>query len=102
MTDPSQVPSAIGELGSFTWSSKESVAYEAAIEAINGAVGAFSARIAAEEAKASADAAVIAEAEAGQAECARAREDLDPANHQQVAEVRARFAALAAEIRGAQ
>jgi len=43
--------SIISNLRGFTWSTGESVAYEAAVEAINGAVGAYSAVIAAEEVK---------------------------------------------------
>jgi len=45
------------ELG---WFGIESVAYEAAIEAINAAVGAYSARIAAEEAESDPDTAALA------------------------------------------
>jgi hypothetical protein len=99
MANPYDTSSTISRLQSFAWSSEESVAYEAAIEAINAVVGAYSARIAAEEAKASPGAEVIATAEAGQAECARIREGLDPGDHQQIADARQRFAQLAVEIR---
>jgi len=81
------------------WSSEESAAYEAATEAINGAVGACTARIATEEARPVPDLAVIDAARAGRAECARRREELDPADGGAVAETRRRFALLASEIR---
>jgi hypothetical protein len=80
------------------WSNEETAAYEAAIEAVNGAVGAYSALIAAEEAKPQPDAAVIAEARAGQARLAREREQLRSTDHAQIAEARQRYARLAREI----
>jgi len=74
------------------------VAYEAAIEAINGAVGAYTARIHAEESKPVPDPAVIAAARSGRVECARRRKELDPADRAAVAAARRRFADLAREI----
>jgi hypothetical protein len=41
----------IDDLPPFTWSDRESVAYEAALEAINELIGAYTACIAAEEQK---------------------------------------------------
>jgi hypothetical protein len=76
------------------------VAYEAAVEAINGAVGAYTALIAAERARLEPDLEVIAAADSGRAECARWRERLDPADRAAVAETRRRFSQLAREIRG--
>lgn len=100
MTDPGRAPSVLSQLQPFTWSSEDSVAYEAAIEAINGAVGAYSAVIAAEEAKPKPDTGVIDAARAGRAECARWRGQLDPADRLAVAEARRRFSQLAREVRG--
>jgi len=100
MTDPGREPSVLSELQSFSWSSEDSVAYEAAIEAINGAVGAYTALIAAEEAKRQPDQSVLAAAREGRAECARWREQLDPADRAAVAETRRRFSQLAEEVRG--
>jgi predicted hotdog family 3-hydroxylacyl-ACP dehydratase len=100
MTDPRSEPSVLSQLQSFTWSSEDSVAYEAAIEAINGAVGAYSALIVAEEAKQQPDQGVLAAAREGRAECARWREQLDPADRTAVAETRRRFSQLAEEVRG--
>ncbi|MEH0428509.1 hypothetical protein [Streptomyces stelliscabiei] len=80
------------------WSNEETTAYEAAIEALNGAVGAYSARIAAEEAKDVPDAAVIEAARAAQGRLAKERERLRPADREQIAEARARYARLAREI----
>lgn len=99
MSDP-QPESVLGQLQPFAWSSEDSVAYEAALEAINGAVGAYSAVIAAEQAGPQPRQGVIAEAEAGRAECARWREQLDPADRAAVAETRRRFSELAREVRG--
>ncbi|TQN28420.1 hypothetical protein FHX37_3764 [Haloactinospora alba] len=81
------------------WTGQEAVRYEAALEAINGAVGAYSALIAREEAKPEPDPAVIAEAEQGRSECAKHRKQLDPADAEQVAHTRSRFSQLAREIR---
>jgi hypothetical protein len=94
--------SVTSSLSGFTWSSEESVAYEAAIEAINGAVGAYSARIAAEEAKPTPDQSAVAAWQERQFECARAREGLDPTDHAQIAEARRHFADLAREVREGQ
>ena len=100
MTDSSREPPVLSQLQPFTWSSEDAVAYEAALEAINGAVGAYSALIAAEEARPDPDLKVIAAAESGQAECIRWREQLDPADRAAVAETRRRFSQLAREVRG--
>ena len=85
-------------LPGFRWDSEEAVAYEAAIEAINGAVGAYSALIEDEEAKGAPDQARLASLLAAQGRCARARETLDPADHARVAETRRRFAELARQV----
>lgn len=94
-----EVEPIVGRLRGFAWSSEESVAYEAALEAINAAVGAYSAVISAEEAKAAPDGSVVSAALSGQAECARRREELDPADHAQIAAARREFAELASRIR---
>jgi hypothetical protein len=99
MADGREEPSIMSQLQPFTWSTAESVAYEAAVEAISEAVGAYSALIAAEEARADPDLQLVARAQAGQAECARRREELDPVDHKAVAQARQRFAALARQIR---
>jgi hypothetical protein len=91
--------SVLGQMHGFVWSTEESVAYEAALDAINIAVGAYTALIAAEEAKPAPDPAVIAAAESGRAECARWRERLDPADHTAVAATRRRFTELARDLR---
>lgn len=87
------------DLEAYTWSTEESVAYEAAIEAISGAVGAYSALIAAEESRPVPDPAVIAAARSGRVECSRWRKQLDPADQAAVAATRRRFAELASEVR---
>jgi hypothetical protein len=99
VSQPQETPPVLDSLESFPWSSQESVAYEAALEAINGAVGAYSAKIAAEKAKAAPDEQVIERARVGRAECARWRARLDPADRTAVAETRRRFTQLAVEIR---
>ena len=99
MTDPGREPSILSQLQPFTWSSEDSVAYEAALEAINGAVGAYSAVIAAEEAKPVPDPAVISAARDARAGCARRRDQLDPADRVAVADARSHFSELANEVR---
>jgi hypothetical protein len=100
VTDQGRERSVLSQLQSFTWSSEDSVAYEAAIEAINGAVGAYTALIAAEEARQEPDQRVIADARERRAGCARWREQLDPADRAAVAQTRRRFSQLAQEVRG--
>lgn len=98
MTDHDRVRPVLGDLEGFAWSTEESVAYEAAIEAINGAVGAYTALIDAEQSKPVPDPAVIAAARSGRAECSQRRKELDPTNRVAVAAARRRFADLAREI----
>jgi hypothetical protein len=91
--------SVISHLQGFTWSTGESVAYEAAVEAISEAVGAYSAVIATEEVKKNPSQRVLERARAGQAACARSREQLDPSDHAAVASARQEFSALSRRIR---
>jgi len=100
MTDSGGEPSVLSQLQSFVWSSDDAVAYEAALEAINGAVGAYSALIAAEEASARPDQDAIAAATSSRTECVLWREQLDPSDRAAVAETRRRFSELAQEVRG--
>lgn len=83
------------------WSGTELACYEAALEAIHGAMGAYSALIAHEEAKDAPDERVIAKATEGRRACVRRREALDPANATDIARVRAEFSALAETVRAA-
>jgi hypothetical protein len=99
MTDSGGEPSVLSQLQSFAWSSDDAVAYEAAIEAINGAVGAYTALITAEEASELPDHDAITAARSSRAECVLWREQLDPADRAAVAEARRRFSALAQEVR---
>jgi hypothetical protein len=99
MTDERRDRSVISHLQGFAWSTSESTAYEAAVEAISEAVGAYSALIAGEEAKDNPDPQVLARARTGQAECARSREHLDPADHAAVAQARRQFSDLARQVR---
>ena len=88
-----------GQIEGFTWSTEESAAYEAALDAINLAVGAYTALIAAQESRPQPDADVIAAARTGRACCARWREQLDPADHAAVATTRQHFTQLARDLR---
>ncbi len=99
MTDERSGESVISHLQGFTWSTSESVAYEAAVEAISEAVGAYSAVIAAEEARKNPSHQVLERARAGQAACARSREQLDPADRAAVAAARQEFSDLSLRIR---
>ncbi|MEW1926395.1 hypothetical protein [Streptomyces sp. NPDC088360] len=93
--------SVTDQIESYQWSNEETTAYEAAIEAVNGAVGAYSAQIAAEEAKDTPDPAVIAAARVGQGVLAREREQLRSTDPGQIAWAREHYAQLAREIRRA-
>ncbi len=77
------------------------MAYEAAIEAINGAVGAYTALIAAEEAKPVPDSDAIMRARSGRSECARRRQQLNPSDLEAMAAARRQFTELASETRRA-
>jgi hypothetical protein len=99
VADPDPREPVLSQLQGFTWSTGESAAYEAALDAINIAVGAYTALIAAEEAKQAPDQAAIAAARTGRADCARWREQLDPADHAAVADTRHRFTQLARDLR---
>ena len=99
MADAESEEPALGQMKGFTWSTAESAAYEAALDAINLAVGAYTALIASEEAAPAPDPEVIATARAGRAECARWRGQLDPADHAAVAATRQRFTQLARDLR---
>ncbi|MFF4580084.1 hypothetical protein ACFY15_17075 [Streptomyces sp. NPDC001373] len=81
------------------WSNEETAAYEAAIEAVNGAVGAYSALIAAEEAAPEPDPAVIGRAQAARTRLAREREGLRSHNRAQITAARRHYARLARETR---
>ncbi|MFI6209155.1 hypothetical protein ACIBAI_22575 [Streptomyces sp. NPDC051041] len=86
------------QLDTHEWSNEKTAAYEAAIEAINGAVGAYSAVIAAEEAKTEPDPVVIANARAEQGRLAREREGLRSSDAEQIAAARTRYAQMAREV----
>lgn len=86
------------ELEPFEWSSAQVGAYEAAVEAINGAVGAYSAVIAAEQDKAQPDQAVIDGARAAQYRLSKEHEGLRSTDDRRIAEVRSRCARIAREV----
>ncbi|MEU8526449.1 hypothetical protein AB0C77_12755 [Streptomyces sp. NPDC048629] len=92
MTDP-----VIGNLRAYTWDSEQSVAYEAAIEAINGVVGAYSALIADAETRPGTEA-EIAEYRRLRAECQQERRALRAEDAENVARVRAGYAARLREL----
>ncbi|MGW6943465.1 hypothetical protein ACWGF3_31300 [Streptomyces xanthophaeus] len=99
MTGPDEGISVTHQLQPYAWSNEETAAYEAAIEAVNGVVGAYSALIAAEEAKPAPDQDVIADACAARARLARERENLRPEDREQIAAARQHYAQLAREVR---
>ncbi|MFJ2905577.1 hypothetical protein [Streptomyces sp. NPDC087212] len=90
--------SVTGQLDPYEWSNEETAAYEAAIEAANGAVGAYSALIASEEAKPDPDRTAIEAARAAQSRLARDREGLRSADPEQIAAARVSFAQLARDV----
>jgi uncharacterized protein YfaP (DUF2135 family) len=77
----------------YEWDSETAVAYEAAVEAINGVVGAYSALIAREEQQAEPDTAAIDGWRRQQGECQRARESINADDASQVRAVRHEYAA---------
>ncbi|MFF8513461.1 hypothetical protein ACF064_35995 [Streptomyces sp. NPDC015492] len=87
----------IGNLRPHTWSSEQSVAYEAAIEAINGVVGAYSALIADAESRPGTESAV-AEYRQRRAECQQERRSLKAEDAENVARVRTAYAARLREL----
>ncbi|WP_185923454.1 hypothetical protein [Streptomyces sp. WAC05374] len=98
MPAPADGFSVTHQLEPHDWSNEETAAYEAAIEAVNGAVGAYSALIAAEEKKPEPNQTTIDEARVAQARLAREREALRSTDRQQIAEARARYAELARDV----
>ncbi|MGW2793591.1 hypothetical protein ACWC9H_27180 [Streptomyces sp. NPDC001251] len=82
-----------GSLDPYEWDSEAAVAYEAAIEAINGVVGAYSAQIAAREAAPddSRHAAELANLRSRRQACQTVRQQLDPDDKERVAQVRADY-----------
>ncbi|MFB6613552.1 hypothetical protein ACFCV9_04935 [Streptomyces sp. NPDC056367] len=99
MTGPDEGISITHQLQPYDWSNEETAAYEAAIEAVNGAVGVYSALIAAEEAKPNPDQGVLDDARAAQARLAREREALRSEDREQIAAARQRYTRLAREVR---
>ncbi|MFZ3476045.1 hypothetical protein ACODT4_44450 [Streptomyces sp. 2.9] len=87
----------IGQLRPYRWSSEQSVAYEAAIEAINGVVGAYSALIAAAESR-TGTADEINEYRRLRAECQQERRSLRAEDSQNVDRVRAAYAGRLREL----
>lgn len=82
-----------------TWSAQEAVFYEAALEAIHGAMGAYNALIAREEAKTNPDHELIQKADAERRACIKHRQSLDPADADQVARTRAYYSELTRTVR---
>ncbi|MGW4221553.1 hypothetical protein ACWEJZ_31645 [Streptomyces bacillaris] len=99
MTTPSSKDSATETLNARTWSNEETAAYEAAVEAVNGAVGAYSSKIAKERGKERPDQAVIEAAIAARRNLAQVRESLRSEDPEQIAEARQQYAQLARDIR---
>lgn len=87
----------IGNLRPHVWSSEQSVAYEAAIEAINGVVGAYSGLIAEAENRPGTGA-EIAEYQRLRTKCQQERRGLKPEDAENIARVRASYAARLREL----
>ncbi|MFE9968933.1 hypothetical protein [Streptomyces sp. NPDC005525] len=87
----------IGNLRPHTWDSQQSVAYEAAIEAINGVVGAYSRLITDAESLPGAED-EIAEYRRLRAACQQERLSLKDEDTENVARVRAAYAARLREL----
>ena len=96
-----QVP-IVDKLEPYTWSTEESVAYEAAIEAIGRVIGIYSEKISIEEAMESPDPELISNWVSGQRQCVERRRVLDPTNHEDIARVRREYTGLAQRLRHVQ
>lgn len=83
----------------FTWDSDKAVAYEAALEAGHAAIGAYTARIAAEERRPDPDRAALRRWQSEQAACAQERDALDATDPAAVDAARRRFSDIAQRIR---
>jgi hypothetical protein len=88
-----------GSLDPYTWDSEAAVAYEVAIEAINGVVGAYSALIHEEQQRPEPDDERIAELRRLRRECQREREHINPDDAKQVAEIRQRYSQRLHDLR---
>ncbi|MEU3282425.1 hypothetical protein [Streptomyces antibioticus] len=95
---PDNSVSIVHEMDPHEWSNEETAAYEAAVESVNGAVGAYSAVIASEEAKPTPDRSIIDQARAAQSRLAREREGLRSTDTKQIAAARLKYAQLAREV----
>ncbi|MBC2869794.1 hypothetical protein [Streptomyces mexicanus] len=87
----------IGNLSPYSWSSEQSVAYEAAVEAINGVVGAYSRLIADAEQRPGAED-TVAEYRRLRTACQQERRALRAEDSEAVARVRAEYAARLREL----
>ena len=94
MTEP-----ITGSLDPYTWDSEAAVAYEVAIEAINGVVGAYSRLIDDEEQRPEPDGERLAELGSLILECQRERERINPDDAKQVADVRQRYSQRLHDLR---
>jgi hypothetical protein len=92
--DPQRNESILAGIEPFRWDNDEATNYEVALDIINHAVGFYSSLIAREEAKEAPDDAAIAGLLEERAGCVRARQDLDPTDHDKVAHVRREYRAL--------
>ena len=88
-----------GSLDPYTWDSEAAVAYEVAIEAINGVVGAYSALIHEERQRPEPNEERLAELRRLSMECQRERERINPDDAKQVAEIRQRYSQRLHDLR---
>ncbi|WP_097234035.1 hypothetical protein [Streptomyces zhaozhouensis] len=98
MKKPHEVSSIVDQIPAGEWSSERAASFEAALEAINHAFGAYSALIAKAEAH-GADEAQISQLKAGRESCIRDREALSPDDIAAVAEIRHRYTVLTRRLR---
>ncbi|MGH3673146.1 MAG: hypothetical protein ACRDSH_21390 [Pseudonocardiaceae bacterium] len=88
----------VRNLPSFRWDSREAVRYEVAIEALNRALGACTARIDAEQAAPHPDEGLLQRLREQMITCAALRGELDPRDHAAVDRVIGDYFALADEL----
>ncbi|WP_431921333.1 hypothetical protein [Nonomuraea jabiensis] len=90
--------SITGRIEQFSWSTQEAVGYEAAIEAANHLIGAYTARIAQQQAQKQPDQSLISELQQARTSVVHSRDTLVAQDSDQVATQRAIFNVQLAEL----
>ena len=90
---------ALGRVEPFAWSDEESIAYEVAVESLTEASGWYVAKLREERGEPAPDQAVIEQWSAALARATQDRDQLDPADHAEVARVRREYGEVVRQLR---